>query len=71
MTQRRCPSCGSFLAISDDSNYGKCYPCFLVEGRDKIQLDPKLGSNLTLVTISFLLALIMWAVLAAPLWWEG
>ncbi len=31
----RCPSCGAFLAVSDDREYGKCFPCFLVEGRYK------------------------------------
>lgn len=29
----RCPSCSAFLAISDYLEYGKCFPCFLVEGR--------------------------------------
>jgi hypothetical protein len=51
------------MAISDDSEYGKCYACFLVEGRDPIQIDPKPGSKWTLVIISFLLAMVM-AVIA-------
>lgn len=50
------------MAVSDDSEYGKCYSCFLVEGRDPIQIDPKPGSKWVLVIISFLLAAIMWVL---------
>lgn len=36
------------MAVSDDLNYGKCYPCFAVEGPGPIQIDPKPGSKLVL-----------------------
>jgi len=37
---------------------------------DPIRIRPK-SNNWALVILSFLLAFILWAVLGAPVWWEG
>ena len=38
---RRCPECGGFMAVSDDRDYGKCYPCSLVQAHDIIDITPR------------------------------